>query len=219
MDFRLFEGEMELVGALCEAVALALVERLKTAAEAGLVVSGGKSVRAFLGEFPRVFVPWTRIYTTLSDERWVAPNSVHSNEHQLRQLFHRGRAAKSIIVGLKTSGRTPQEGLVKAQCRLHYFPFPAAATVLGFGADGHVASLFPGGEYRQGSLVSTHSPDFPRHRISMSMAMLSNTSHLFILAPTTTKGMLIKRFLSGGLDCPIVNLIRMTNRVTIFSRI
>lgn len=47
MDFRVFEEEIELVPALCEVVGRALVERLSTAANAGLVVSGGRSVRAF----------------------------------------------------------------------------------------------------------------------------------------------------------------------------
>ena len=216
MDIRIFKEEVDLVRALCEAVGNALAERLNNASTAGLVVAGGRSVRAFLRELSTIPAQWGRVNVTLSDERWIAPDSADSNEHQLRHLFHRECAAEAVIIGLKTSGPTPRDGLAEAERRLHDFPFPATATVLGFGDDGHVASLFSGNEHSQGLLIDSYSPVFPMPRISMSMATLSNTSHLFILAPTILKGSFIKEVLTEDVDCPIARLIYMTNRVSIF---
>jgi 6-phosphogluconolactonase len=180
-------------------------------------VSGGRSVRTFLGELSGVSVPWERVCITLSDERWVGTGSDDSNEGQLRKLFHQGAASAANIIGINTSGVTPRDGLLEAERRLKEFPFPAAATVLGFGEDGHVASLFVGDEQRKGLLIETCSPTFPRQRISMTMDTLLNTSHLFILAQTAEKAEYIEKALGDGVDCPIVHLIHRANRAAILS--
>jgi 6-phosphogluconolactonase len=211
MDIRYFNSELLLAHALCDAVESALVRQLADRGKAGLVVSGGRSVRRFLTEVGCLSIPWGKISITLSDERWVEVFSEDSNEYQLRSQLKGSHAAGVRIVGLKAQGNTPGEGLAEAENWLKGFPFPAAATVLGFGEDGHVASLFAGDERREGLLTETHSPNSPQPRISMTMSTLSNTSQLFILAPTRGKRIFLKEALMDNDDCPIVHLIRKFN--------
>ena len=80
---------------------------------------------------------------TLTDERWVPPDSDDSNEGLVRRRLLRDRAAAAELIGLKTLDALPADAEAKVNHALAGMVRPFDVVILGMGDDGHVASLFP----------------------------------------------------------------------------
>jgi 6-phosphogluconolactonase len=130
--------------ALTEAVAGAVQHRVAEQGAAALAMPGGSSPGLFFACLAEQELPWSRVIVTLTDERWVPPDDPASNERLVRQGLLQGGAANARMMGLYSPGCSLEEGAAQAQARLQSLPWPLAATVLGMGEDGHIASLFPG---------------------------------------------------------------------------
>jgi 6-phosphogluconolactonase len=130
--------------ALAEAVAGTVRGCVAEQGAAALALPGGSSPGAFFACLGEKALPWSAVKVTLTDERWVSPDDPASNERLVRQGLLRGKAAAAAMVGLYSPGCTLEEGALLVQARLQTLPWPLAATVLGMGEDGHIASLFPG---------------------------------------------------------------------------
>lgn len=77
---------------------------------------------------------------------------------------------------------------------------------LGMGADGHTASLFPGGEelLDQGStLLQSHSPKAPEQRISLGLKILWACEELILIVTGKEKSGLVKRIIQNEIDLPV----------------
>jgi 6-phosphogluconolactonase len=130
--------------ALADAVAGTVQDCAAEQGAAALAMPGGSSPGAFFACLGKKALPWSAVKVTLTDERWVPPDDPASNERLVRQGLLQGKAAAAAMVGLYSPGCTLEEGATLAQARLQTLPWPFAATVLGMGEDGHIASLFPG---------------------------------------------------------------------------
>lgn len=130
--------------ALAEAVTQVLREHIVKNGEAALAVPGGSSPGLFFAHLAEQELPWSKVTITLTDERWVPPDDPASNERLVRHGLLQAQAAAARLLGLYSPGCTLEEGAALVQQRLQHLPWPLAATVLGMGQDGHIASLFPG---------------------------------------------------------------------------
>ena len=133
--------------AMVSSLADEIVTRLKTGVtqrgRAGMAVSGGTTPGALFDVLSQREAPWDKVWITLSDERWIAPDRDGSNEHLARTRLLRGRAAAAHFVGLKTADATPDAGAAKANAAIAALPRPFDIMLLGMGDDGHTASLYP----------------------------------------------------------------------------
>ena len=173
--------------ALAEAVANCLRDCLHTQGHAVLAVSGGRSPVAFFEVLAQQKLNWPNVTITLVDERLVPPQHADSNAALvLRHLLqHTATAARFLpLVDEQTDVSDPAAALAEAEAA---FPSPDIA-VLGMGADGHTASLFPQAPQLaaavspecRSKLVHTSPITAAHERIGMSLNALAAVPQLFL---------------------------------------
>ena len=152
-----------------------------------LAVSGGRSPIALFEALSRAKLDWTNVTITLVDERLVPPRHADSNAALVRRhlLQHAAAAARFLpLVGEQTDVSDPAAALAEAEAA---FPTPDIA-VLGMGADGHTASLFPQAPQLaeavspecRSKLVHTSPVTAAHERISMGLNTLAAVPQLLL---------------------------------------
>ena len=189
-EFHQFAGPEEVADFLSAQVAGLLQKGLAERGAASLVVPGGRTPGLFFEKLAERPLAWERIHVTLTDERWVDKSSPDSNEALLRRTLLRGNAMLANFVPLYTGAATPADGVAEAERRVKAIPRPFDAVVLGMGDDGHFASLFPGEPALEIGLdpsatvlcVPAKGAAGGAPRLSLTLAALASTRHIFILA-------------------------------------
>lgn len=134
-----------------------LIALLDRSERPSICLTGGTSpIRLYqlLGEEPYASrIPWSRVHWFIGDERFVPPNDPLSNMAAARRLLLDDRAPHANIHAVRTAGVTLDEAAQAYEEELQAFHGSDSLdtatplfdlVLLGLGADGHVASLFPG---------------------------------------------------------------------------
>lgn len=191
---------------LADQIAASLGAGVEARGLASLVVSGGRSpVRLF--EILRAMpLPWDRVCIALADERWVGPDDPRSNEHLVRDVLLKDKAAPARFLGLKNRAPTPDLGAVSAWETFARVPRPFDAVILGMGDDGHTASLFPHSPNLPGALspsaaagcVGMWSPVAPHPRLSLNLSALLDSRRVVVLITGESKRRTYAAACAGG---------------------
>lgn len=173
-----------------------IVQRLhaaiQTRGKAVLSVSGGKSPIALFEALRVHDIDWSKVIITLVDERCVPNTHPDSNAHLVKQhLLQDGAHAATLMPMVNeiidVSDATQQAVWASAQLQT---AGPADVLVLGMGADGHTASLFPDApnfaqaldlHNTQGCVGITlaHPPaNAPYPRVTQTLANLLTAKHI-----------------------------------------
>lgn len=203
-------------GALARATAERLVAAASEAvARSGrftIALAGGSTplpVYALLGGELRDRVPWERGELFFGDERCVPPDDPASNFGAVRRAFlvHVPRATVHRILGEQRPAAAADgyhETLRAA------FPDGSGTTfdvaLLGVGADGHTASLFPGSDalnerLRRAVVVpapTSARPSVPR--VTVTLPMFERAREVWFLCAGADKRDVVRRVLGG--DAP-----------------
>lgn len=131
--------------------------------------------------------PWTRSHWFFGDERFVPPAHPDSNYRMAREaMLERVPVPSANIHAVPTEGLTPEQSAVAYERELKsYYGAeqldPARplfdAVLLGLGADGHSASLFPGSPLLEERVawVAADTSSKPEGRITLTYAALAST--------------------------------------------
>jgi 6-phosphogluconolactonase len=142
-----FSDRSSLTVALQSALCQQLRQDLKIHPQVSFFVSGGSTPGPLYRALAESRMPWERIHIALVDERFVPVNDAASNEKLLRENLLREHAAAAAFTGMSVASFTghPKLSAMVQACNTNYahLPHPYSAAVLGLGADGHTASLFP----------------------------------------------------------------------------
>jgi 6-phosphogluconolactonase len=180
-----------------------------------LALSGGSTPRALFQQLAtpplRDELPWSRTEVFWADERCVPPDHTDSNYgmaraalldpagvpaeriHRIRGELDPGAAASAYEAELaRVLGGAPGG------------PAPALDLVLlGMGADGHTASLFPGTAAlaeRRRWVAANDIARLGTHRITLTFPLLNQAAHAWFLVAGADKAAVLREVLEGPVD-------------------
>ncbi len=191
-----FSSQQACNEALAATLSDCLEQALADSNSASLLLPGGSTPKGLLHCLQQRALPWSQVQISATDERWVAADAVQSNTQMLRRAL-----PEAQLLEPRLADSAQASSVAWAQALQRHLPF--AASLLGMGDDGHVASLFAGMPglaegmdfAAQPSALVGLAPDEPRVRLSLNLAMLANTQWLGVLLFGESKGRMLERVL------------------------
>ncbi len=201
-----------------------MAETLRDAAapqgRCAVALSGGSSPRALYEELAakhRTSIPWDAVHVFWGDERFVPASHPDSNYGMAKAaLLAHVPCPAANIQRIPTDSGTPEQAALRyAETLRTYFGDGVPSfdlLLLGIGADGHTASLFPhspGLEVTDRAVISTTHPETPSARVTLTLPVLLAARTTFIVATGASKAPAIALALAPGTkiaDCPAAAL-------------
>ena len=208
---------------LAAAAAARFVTRLVDLQAAGrrprVVLTGGGIGTAMLEQIrdsvARDAVDWSRVEYYWGDERFLPPGDPERNETQARSaLLDHVKADPSLVFTMGADEGTGPRGadaaagayaelLAGRARREDHGPVPAFdVTLLGMGAEGHCASVFPHSPAvyeTERSVVAVHGcPKPPPTRVSLTLPAIRRSTEVWILATGEGKAAAVAMALGGA---------------------
>lgn len=199
-----------LAAALIEAQAEWRAATARSAARLTVALAGGTTPRDTYRALARdAHVPWSALAVLPGDERALRPAHADSNLRLLRETLvvpgalrpEQLHAPFAVDAALTADGSVTDAECKAALARLRsWLTAPLDLLLLGLGADGHVASLFPGStalaERAPVALVDD-GPSPHRRRLTLTPPALREARRVFVLAAGAAKAPAVAAALQG----------------------
>lgn len=192
--------------------AAAAAGRLAAAARAGahVALAGGATPRtAYERAAAMEAVDWSGCTLWFGDERCVAPDDERSNARMVEEALLARLAGDRPAVRRIPAERGPHEAADAYEAQLRE-AFSAGSpsldlVLLGLGADGHCASLFPGQtalEERRRLAIGVERPGLAPWvpRVTLSLPAINAASEVVFLVAGADKAEAVARAFAGGRD-------------------
>lgn len=213
MSVQVYRDPAELAAA-----AAALVARRASAATRPftLGLAGGNTPRATYERLAELDVPWGNVTMWLGDERWVPHDNEESNTLMVR------RALVDPVVGKllspNTAYGTPEDSAADYEATLDglFADHGPDLILLGTGADGHTASLFPGTGALDASdrrYVANWVPARNAWRLTATIPLLGTAAELVFVVSGVAKAAILSRIIDDGADLPAGLVARRARKV------
>lgn len=174
-------------------------------------LSGGSTPKAAYQRLAGLAVPWSNLRLFFGDERVVPPDDEGSNFRMVRKALLERVPIPERNVHRIPGELDPRDAADRAEAELRQ-AFPGQdvpvfdITLLGMGADGHTASLFPGateaGETER-LYVPVHRPDLPQPwRVSATLPVINASRHVVFLVSGPEKADVLRRVMDGDQTLP-----------------
>lgn len=183
-----------------------------------LAIPGGSALEVVARAVPRLGALWSRVVLTWVDERCVPVADPESNRGAaLRRGIALGIGVGAASAGggpgarfvpLFEDGESPEQARARVeQCYASELGGGLDLVVLGLGADGHVASLFPGRAEAPGFVAYVaDSPKPPAERMTLTRAALLRAEHTLLVAAGAGKRAAVERVFEGDPGLPATGL-------------
>jgi 6-phosphogluconolactonase len=172
-----------------------------------IALSGGKTPWAAYEALAKQKLDWKRVTIIPTDDRLVAMGHELSNVTGLAKIFMAKGArvfpiTSDAAADYKAAGRA-------ADARLQDVHWPLDFVLLGVGADGHTASIFPGPDFEEavagpkerralGVRPDPMPPEAPVDRVTLSRAALVEARALTIAISGKEKKAVVERAINEG---------------------
>ncbi|MDU8945039.1 6-phosphogluconolactonase [Ovoidimarina sediminis] len=166
---------------------------------ATFAVPGGTTPGPVFDTLSGADLHWDRIRVLLTDERWVPEEHERSNTRLIRERLLTNRAAMADYIPLYAETDTPEDAIDDLAARLEP-ELPLSVLLLGMGADGHIASIFPGADRldealssKAPPLMAMRAPGAPEPRITLTAPVLTGAMSTHILITGAEKRETLER--------------------------
>ena len=145
--------------------------------------------------------PWTQAEFYFADERAVPIDDPESNYRLAREtLFRSHPEALGRVYRMPADAPDPDEAAERYGRRL---PDPLDILILGIGADGHTASLFPGSaalDEKEALVRAVEGPNPPHRRLTITPPVIERARQTLVLAAGIGKAAMVGKALGGPID-------------------
>jgi 6-phosphogluconolactonase len=195
-----------------DAVAMRAAEMtrdLATGHRFSLALSGGSTPKLFHRALAWLKdIAWDRIDVFYSDERAVPPDHEHSNHRMAKEtlLDRVPIPAGNVHRILADDGDTVRAAAAYERELLRFTEGACDLVMLGMGADGHTASLFPGREPEDDHLVvaATAPPESPiERRVTFSYLALERARNVIVMVTGAGKAERLAEVLGERSQLPL----------------
>ncbi|MFP4182075.1 MAG: 6-phosphogluconolactonase [Thiohalospira sp.] len=182
-----------------------------------LALAGGRTPERLYRRLAGMALPWDRLHVWFGDERAVPPDDPESNERMSRQaLLDHVPIPRDHIHPMRPAMATIRQDAAAYRRELaQWVPRDAAGrpvldlVLLGLGADGHTASLFPGTcalHEGERSVVANYAPKLRAWRLTLTYPALNAARRLWLLATGAEKAEAVARLRTGDDSAPAARL-------------
>lgn len=186
-------------------------EALRERGTCTVVLAGGSTPRGVYSLLAgdgslRAAIPWEKVHFFFGDERHVPPDHPESNFRMANEVLLSKVAVPADHVH-RIRGEEPDarkaaeeyEGVLRSFSRLKPGEIPELDFILlGMGADGHTASLFPGTEAlkeRKRLVVANWVPGLNAYRLTMTLPLLNKARYVLFLVTGEEKAETLRKVL------------------------
>lgn len=174
-----------------------------------VALAGGSTPRGLYGRLGaepwRSRIDWSCLEIFWGDERCVPPTDSASNYAMAKEALLARVPIPERAVHRIDGERAPKRAAALYEeelRRITNLELPRLDLVLlGMGADGHTASLFPGTaalDEKERLVVATEAPAAPRDRVTLTLPMLNAARAVLFLVQGGDKAPALERVLAGG---------------------
>lgn len=181
-------------------LAEALSDALSARGQCTIALSGGTTPRPVYAALaaPDLAngIDWSRVHVYFADERAVPPDHVDSNFRMARESLLSRVPIPAAQIHRMEGERPDLDAAAAAYDRL--LPGALDVLVLGVGADGHTASLFPGAPALtegQRRVVAVDGPKPPTRRLTITPPVIAAARKVAVLAVGKAKAWAVARAL------------------------
>ena len=155
-------------------------------------------------------IPWSKIHFFWSDERHVPPDHAESNYRMAQQaMLSRVPVSPGSVHRISSENPNAAEAADEYETTLKQITGQSLPRLdlilLGLGADGHTASIFPGSEVLHETTRLVAAPwveKLQTHRITMTLPLLNNGASVVFLVSGAEKAEIVKEILEGPKKYP-----------------
>jgi 6-phosphogluconolactonase len=172
-----------------------------------LALSGGSTPRPVFEALPQVWnengLDWDRTHIIWSDERCVPPSDPQSNYRMASETLIENIDIPNGNIHPMYCGSDPQASAAEYETILHgLYPRQSWPTIdlclLGMGADGHTASLFPDTPALHEEVrwvVANHAPNLETWRLTLTLPAINNARSIAFLVTGKDKAETLRQVL------------------------
>lgn len=197
------EWPAEAGGRIADGLSIAVQER----GRASLCLAGGSTPEPVYRWLAGCgLIRWGAVEFFFGDERGVPPGHPESNFRMAREALFEPANIEPARVHRMEAERADRDAAADAYAAC--LPRRISVLVLGIGADGHTASLFPGSpalEERVRRVVAVSGPRAPNNRLTITPPVIEAAERIYVLARGEKKAEAVSRALEGPADpreCP-----------------
>lgn len=174
-----------------------------------IALAGGTTPRALYQQLSQMrnddFCHWERIRFYFGDERSVPPDHDDSNYRMAMESLFQPLSIKEEAIQRMRGELEPEEAIAHYGEVLEQLPkendIPRFDLVLlGMGADGHIASLFPGTDLlreTEKGVGASWVEKLESWRYSLTLPILNNASHIILLVSGHKKADVVRHVIHG----------------------